>query len=48
MEYSRIFQFEDMKKTFKKVARESEEGAEPGTYVRVHIKNVPANLNISK
>jgi hypothetical protein len=36
-----------MKKSFKKVSKESEEGAEPGTLVRIHIKNVSANLNIS-
>ena len=47
IEYSRIYQFEDIKKTFKKVSKEGEEGAEPGTYVRIHIKNVPSSLQIT-
>ena len=45
IEYARIFQFEDIKRTFKKVARESMEGAEPGTFIRIDIKNVPSNFS---
>lgn len=41
LEYSKIFQFDDLKRTFKKVALEKLDGAEPGTYVRIHLKNVP-------
>lgn len=47
VEYSRIFQFEDVKKTIKKVSKESEEGAEPGSYVCIHIKNVPSSFTLS-
>lgn len=45
VEYARIFQFEDMKRTMKKVVREQAEGAEPGCFIRIDIKNVPSNFN---
>ncbi len=44
VEYARIFQFEDMKRTMKKVSREATEGAEPGTYIRIDLANVPSNF----
>ncbi|RNA32223.1 pre-rRNA-processing TSR1 -like protein [Brachionus plicatilis] len=46
LEYARIFQFEDIKKTFKKVSKERLDGAEAGQMVCVHIKNVPSSIQI--
>lgn len=47
IEYARIFQFEDLRRTFNKVSKESTEGAEPGTYVRIDIKNIPSSFNFT-
>ncbi|CAF0812694.1 unnamed protein product [Brachionus calyciflorus] len=44
LEYARIFQFEDIKRTFKKVSKERLDGAEAGQLVRIHIKNVPVSI----
>ncbi|XP_027056912.1 pre-rRNA-processing protein TSR1 homolog isoform X1 [Pocillopora damicornis] len=41
-DYARIFQFENFKRTKKRVLEEDEvDGAQPGWYVTVHISNVP-------
>lgn len=44
VEYARIFQFEDMKRTFKKVTQEKVDGAQQGTYIQVHLKNIPSSF----
>lgn len=46
LEYARIFQFEDIKKTFKKISKQRLEGAEAGQMVCIHIKNVPSSIQI--
>ena len=50
-DYSRIFQFQNFERTRRRVVKEIEKdddeekaGAEPGSYVRVHISNVPKSL----
>ncbi|KJE95409.1 Tsr1 protein [Capsaspora owczarzaki ATCC 30864] len=40
LEYARIFQFEDFERTKKRVLQ-SYEGVESGSYITVHIQNVP-------
>ncbi|XP_013411658.1 pre-rRNA-processing protein TSR1 homolog [Lingula anatina] len=40
-DYARIFQFENFKRTKKRVLEEEKDGAEPGWYVTVHVANVP-------
>jgi len=47
MDYSRIFQFENFRRTRKRVLNEERIGAEPGNYVKVHVKNVPSHLAAS-
>jgi len=40
-QYSQIYQFENFKRTLKKLINNDNEGVEPGYYVRVVIKDVP-------
>lgn len=47
MDYSRIFQFENFRRTRKRVLNEDRNGAELGSYVKVHVKNVPTHLVVS-
>jgi len=47
MDYSRIFQFENFQRTRKRVLKEERLGAQPGSYVKVYVKNVPSHLVVS-
>ncbi|XP_068216652.1 pre-rRNA-processing protein TSR1 homolog [Palaemon carinicauda] len=44
VDYSRIFQFRNFMHTKKRILKEENEGALPGWYVVVHIKDVPRHL----
>ncbi|XP_064112530.1 pre-rRNA-processing protein TSR1 homolog isoform X2 [Macrobrachium nipponense] len=44
VDYSRIFQFRNFTHTKKRILKEEKEGALPGWYVVVHIKDVPRHL----
>lgn len=45
-DYNRIFQFQNFKQTRRRVMNEgNKEGASPGTYVRVHLANVPPEVS---
>ncbi|XP_050723085.1 pre-rRNA-processing protein TSR1 homolog isoform X2 [Eriocheir sinensis] len=44
VDYSRIFQFEDFNRTRKRVLREEREGALPGWFLVVEVKEVPHHL----
>lgn len=40
-DYSRIYRFDNFKQTKKRVLNSEKDGAPPGSYVTLHIKNVP-------
>lgn len=44
LDYSRIFQFENFQRTRKRVLRDETDGAEPGRYLIIDIKEVPHHL----
>lgn len=46
-DYSRIVQFQNFKQTRHRVMNETEEGANPGSYVRIKLANVPQDVSTS-
>ncbi|KAK7067020.1 ribosome biogenesis protein tsr1 [Halocaridina rubra] len=44
VDYSRVFQFQNFTHTKKRILKEEKDGAPPGWYVIVHIKDVPRHL----
>ncbi|XP_065828800.1 pre-rRNA-processing protein TSR1 homolog isoform X2 [Oscarella lobularis] len=44
-DYARIFQFEDIRRTRKKVLAAPENAIQPGWYVTIHIANVPRSFS---